>query len=362
MKKILIKAYAQLNLGDDLFIKLLCERYKDVEFYLYATEEYKNLKGIESENLKLLYSDSFQKKLINKIGRKLGIANVLEDKLCKEMDGVVNIGGSIFMENDFSMEDFKIRERNLKNGKNYFIMGANFGPYKTEEYLNMYREFFKKCKDICFRDNYSYELFKELPNVRVGKDIVFSIKGEKKEGEYILFSLILPKKKSGLSEDQYFTNLKNLVFDLVKDGKKVKFISFCSGEGDEEAIEKLSNMIPNEYQKNISKYFYRGDLKEALEVIENSSAVVATRFHAMILGFAFGKKVLPISYSNKMVNVLNDIDFKGKYATFSNFKNLNMEVLNENPRVSEEQLESLAIDGELHFKELDKFLNEKGEL
>ena len=142
----------------------------------------------------------------------------------------------------------------------------------------------------------------------------------------------------------------------------VKFISFCSGEGDEEAIEKLSNMIPNEYQKNISKYFYRGDLKEALEVIENSSAVVATRFHAMILGFAFGKKVLPISYSNKMVNVLNDIDFKGKYATFSNFKNLNMEVLNENPRLSEEQLESLAIDGELHFKELDKFLNEKGEL
>ena len=107
MKKILIKAYAQLNLGDDLFIKMLCERYKDTEFYLFATPEYENLKGIESNNLKILYNDTFAKKILFRLGRKFGISNILEDLKVKELDGVVNIGGSIFIENDFSKEDFK---------------------------------------------------------------------------------------------------------------------------------------------------------------------------------------------------------------------------------------------------------------
>lgn len=362
MKKILIKAYTQMNLGDDLFIKLLCERYKNIEFYLYTTEEYKDLIGIESKNLKIIYNDTFQKKLINNIGRKFGIANVLEDRLCKKMNGVVNIGGSIFIENDFSSEDFKIRERNLKNGKNYYVIGANFGPYKTEKYLNMYREFFKKCRDVCFRDRYSYELFSELKGVRLGKDIMFSMRNVEKEGEYILFSLILPKQKNNLNEEQYFMSLRNLIFDLIKSGEKIKFISFCKGEGDEKAIEKILNMIPNEYKKNISSYFYRGNLKEALKIIENSKEIVATRFHAMILGFVFGKRVLPISYSDKMLNTLKDIEFSGKYATFTNFKNLNIEVLKENPILSREKLKNLAEDGEIHFKELDRFLNEKGEI
>ena len=79
MKKILIKAYAQLNLGDDLFIKMLCERYRDVEFYLFANSEYENLKGIESNNLKILYNDTFIKKFLFRLGRKFGISNILED-------------------------------------------------------------------------------------------------------------------------------------------------------------------------------------------------------------------------------------------------------------------------------------------
>lgn len=71
MKKILIKAYTQLNLGDDLFIKILCERYENTEFYLFATPEYKNLKGIKTNNLKILYNDTFTKKVLFRLGKKL---------------------------------------------------------------------------------------------------------------------------------------------------------------------------------------------------------------------------------------------------------------------------------------------------
>ena len=30
-----------------------------------------------------------------------------------------------------------------KRGKSVFVLGANFGPFETEEFLNDYKEFFK---------------------------------------------------------------------------------------------------------------------------------------------------------------------------------------------------------------------------
>ncbi|MGL5377345.1 MAG: polysaccharide pyruvyl transferase family protein [Cetobacterium sp.] len=359
MKKILIKAYAHFNLGDDLFIKMLCERYSDTQFYLYATPQYEELKGIDSENLNLLSNNSLAKKVLFRIGRNFGIPNILEDFKARELDGVVNIGGSIFIENDFSEEDFKIRERNLKFGKNYFILGANFGPYKTEEFKEVYSDFFKKCKDVCFRENYSYELFKDLDNVRYGNDIVFNLKKDSLEVEdYVLFSIVLPSGRPGFKgiESEYFNRLKSLILDILKNGKKVKLMSFCKEERDEEAIVKLLNMIPNEQHKNITKYFYNGDLNEALEIISKAESVVATRFHAMILGFVLKKPVFPIAYSLKMTNLLEDLSFEGNFASLDNLKNLSYEKFKENICLTEEKLLEASKNAEKHFLKLDEFL------
>ncbi|MGL6066418.1 MAG: polysaccharide pyruvyl transferase family protein [Cetobacterium sp.] len=360
MKEILIKAYAHLNLGDDLFIKMLCERYENTQFYLYATPEYEELKGIDSNNLNILINNNFFKKVFFHLGRKIGISNILEDLKSRKMDGVVNIGGSIFIENNFSEEDFKIREKNLKFGKNYFVLGANFGPYKNEEFKETYFNFFKECKDICFREKYSYELFKDLENVRYGNDIVFSLKRDAVETEdYVLFSIVLPSGREGFKgiESEYFNRLKSLILDVIKDGKKVKLMSFCQEERDEEAIIKLLNMIPNQQHKNISKYFYRGDINEALDTINKAESVVATRFHAMILGFVFKKPVFPIIYSKKMTNVLEDLEFKGNFASLDNLKNLNYEKFKENVALEENSLVKASQDGEKHFLKLDEFLN-----
>ncbi|WP_297596989.1 polysaccharide pyruvyl transferase family protein [uncultured Cetobacterium sp.] len=358
MKKVLIKAYAQLNLGDDLFIKMLCERYENTNFYIFTTSEYENLKGIDSNNLKIMYNNSLLKRVLSNLGRKCGIPNILEDIFSKNIDAVVNIGGSIFIENKFSEEDFKIRERNLKNGKNYFVLGSNFGPYKDEEFKEKYYNFFEKCQDVCFRERYSYDIFKDLENVRFGKDIVFNLKGNSVEGDYVLFSIILPSKRDELIkfESEYFNRLKALVLEIVKNGRKIKFMSFCKGEGDEEAIEKLFNMIPNKYHKNISIYFYRGDLKEAIEIIANANSIVATRFHAMILGFVFKKTVFPVAYSKKMTNILDELEFKGNFVTLQNMRDLTYEKFIENTPLPLNVLARASQDGERHFIKLDEFL------
>ena len=43
-------------------------------------------------------------------------------------------------------------------------------------------------------------------------------------------------------------------------------------------------------------------------ILANSKAIISTRYHGMILGWLLDKKVLPIIYSKKMKNVIDDID------------------------------------------------------
>ena len=45
----------------------------------------------------------------------------------------------------------------------------------------------------------------------------------------------------------------------------------------------------------------------------------------MILGWVFNKPVLPIVYSSKMTNVINDIEFNGLYIDFENLESIDTE-------------------------------------
>lgn len=363
MKKILIKAYAQINLGDDLFIKMLCERYPDINFYIFATERYTKLDGLKLNNLYIKYNDNYYKKIIMKIGNYLNIPNLLEDNFSKNITGVVNIGGSIFIENNFSQEDYLIRSRNLKFGKNYFILGSNFGPYKSEKFKKDYEIFFENCKDVCFRDSKSYEMFKNISTVRQGQDIVFSLNTDNIidniENDYNLISVILPSKRKELKqmESEYFATMKKFIIESAKNNEKTKLMSFCKDEGDEIAISKILSMIPNEYHKKISVYYYRGNLNEALSIIKSAKRIVATRFHAMILGFVFNKPVFPICYSEKMINVLKDLEFKGNFVSFNKIAKFSYEKLLENKPLDESVLFKAKKGGEKHFNILDEFLN-----
>ena len=56
----------------------------------------------------------------------------------------------------------------------FFVLGANFGPYHTEEYRSAMDKVYTKLKDICFRDTYSKNLFADNDHVRQAPDILFS--------------------------------------------------------------------------------------------------------------------------------------------------------------------------------------------
>ncbi len=46
---------------------------------------------------------------------------------------------------------------------------------KLKNIIIIFHNMLSDVEDVCFRDKYSYNLFKELPNARQAADIVFSM-------------------------------------------------------------------------------------------------------------------------------------------------------------------------------------------
>lgn len=340
--KIFVNAFLENNLGDDLFVDILLNRYPQHTFYTIS-KDFKPRK-----NLKVL-SNNFLIKVIRKLSLKPILAN--------RCDMSVVIGGSMYME-----ETPQDTNKNFSLGKNpYCILGVNFGPYKTDQYYQNVHNFFSKAQDVCFREKYSYNLFKELPNVRCAPDIVFSMDTSKipiTNKKRVIFSIISCKRKiSEKYEEQYQNTIIEMTRFFIEKEYEICYMSFCKDEGDEGAIEGILNKCDENIKNKITTYYYRGNIEEALEQLANSQIIVGSRFHANILGMVFGKTIIPMAYSDKTKNVLEDLNFKGKIIDIKNLEQFNIkkdltdETLNYKIDISNAKKKA-----EEHFEKLDELL------
>lgn len=352
--KINLYGYVNNNLGDDLFFEYVANRYPNHMFNLFALPKYADSFS-KLENIKLV-SPSLSKRIFNKLYRIILRRNL--NIYSSNVNVSMLVGGSLFMESinwEIGYQDFK--NKFLESNKN-FLLGANFGPFTSQEYYDLYQEEFTKFEDICFREEYSKNLFNNLKNVRVAPNILFGIKNNEftiSEEKKVFFSIIKPSFRKDLlgRDNKYYEGIHELIKNYKLKGYKISLVSFCQGEGDEEAIDIIYSLLND--KKDVQKKYYKGfNREEILNEIACSEIIVATRFHAMILGWVFNKKVLPIIYSNKTLNVINDVKFKGKYIDIRKDENY---ILNYNDICKLEDVKSLAIKSERHFEMLDEVLN-----
>ncbi len=366
MKKMMICAYTEFNLGDDLFIKVLCERYPDTRFMIIAPRLYK-LVFKDIKNLKVYASDSVLFRGVNYVFRKLKLhPNFVQRLLGDQSDGTVHIGGSIFMQGEGWAEYVAAAEDVRNKSKPYYLMGANFGPFTDEGYVQHYRKVFPEYTDVCFREQYSYDLFKDLDNVRMAPDIIFQLKYDGAEppaeknggqGRTIAISVIKPSSKALTGfDDLYYEKMKDVAIHFIQQGYAVHFMSFCQHEGDQEAITHILGLIPAEYQGQTHVHLYKTDIDDILAALSDASFIVASRFHAMILGWVFGKPVFPIAYSKKMINVMQDAYFDGKYTDFAHLAELTPEMVYDSMATNTIDVTLQANQAEKHFEQLDAYL------
>lgn len=360
MKKVMLKAYCKNNLGDDLFLKIISDRYKN-EFYSICSPKYKYINRFNNISFNKSYIKYYTYRILEKIFKK---NKLMERKYFKKSNYVVTIGGSIFIENDKNSVN-EIVKRFDTQGKNHYILGANFGPYKSEKYKQIIEKFvFESAEDVCFRDSFSYNLFNNNKKIRQAPDIIFSLDISKvniiKSKKIIISVIDCCNRFSNKTTENYEHTILEIINRFTKLNYEVILMSFCKAEGDEKAINRIINKITDKKIKKLtSKYYYRGNIEEALNVIGDSEIVFGSRFHANILGLIMNKTVIPIAYSDKTINVMRDINFQGKIIDIRNISNFSINDISEKDFNYKCDVSAQKKEAVKHFEKLDMVLKGK---
>ena len=312
---VFVYAFTGINVGDDLFIHKLVSSYPDIRFVLMASRPYREMFA-RYRNVTVYEEEGF----LLRAGKKLRIDDRIRWRISHECDYAVLIGGSIFQEYP-GWENQHQWYRELFNNDRLYFLGCSWGVCRTKRYEEEMRGVFSGVRDICFRDRRSYSTFSELPNVRYAPDILFGFDwspyAQIREKKQVLISTVNCRSENiGLDahEARHHQFLGSLTEDFVARGYRVVFCAFWEGDGDLAAARMIQAALPPRVQTQTSVVSYCGtNMEQILELIVESEYMVATRFHAMILGLGAGKKVLPLIYHIKLRNVLEDLSFRSPY-------------------------------------------------
>ena len=308
--KVMLFAYLDNNIGDDLMLKLLSERFPDSQFYCYT-------------------SNTVVRNTLSQFGNFILRDPIDRNKDLMGMDIILSIGGSIF--NDLNTIRgklarikkilFLIKARN--KGKKIITLGCNLGPYNDRLGVLLTLSELGKNSLITVRDRASFDLVssnKKLNNLYLADDIVYN-----------LDFLSVTKIKSGLGisafrsthagENNYdnYQALAKIANEYIKKNNKVvKIFAFDSEtENDLAAAHHILDLIEN---KNMVKVVpYIGNIERFLSEFSSCECQIAIRFHSAILSDLFKIPFYPIAYSNKMKEFIGD--------KFPNFNVINISSL-----------------------------------
>lgn len=303
-KRILLIGYALMNLGDDLFLSMVINRYPNVGIDLCVPKGF-HYPFLKAKNVNIIFKDVMELKLDTYLA-------------------VVYVAGSVFTEDAKDYEFKKWLDENiiiLKKKKIPFLfISSNYGPEYTKKWFKLCDSIIKNSFQVNFRDKISCEKF-NYPNIKYFPDLVLSLKYKKKKkikdtvGISVIDLYSIFRGKTNKYYFNYLNFLKKNIIEYIETGKKIYLFSFCKHEKDEFAIKNLLDIIDKKYYKRIRVIAYNGNISKFLNSYSRMEYVLCTRFHSMILSHVFEQKVFVCSYSKKLINVIESYKFNYDYLS-----------------------------------------------
>lgn len=365
-KKVYIRAYIAGNFGDDLFIRIVCERYPAVQFWIIGSQRYcHNFDDVP--NLHYVKNDTLIKKLLRKsmnmIGKLFNISFLRYFSIdyiwgaicCKKFDLCLLVSGSYFIEwtDDLGYWDYYFHMEKEFYSTAPCVLDINFGPYKREKYLEFYLNEMKKACFLSVRDRKTLYLLKESGAV-YAPDMVFLYDKKrnipyKYNNEYIVIAVV----NNMVATDQYYKKMYELEEYAYGKGYNVVLLSMCSSEGDGKTIEILCKKS-QKLEDRIAIFEYgKKKIEEVVGLIAGADLVIAGRYHAMVISWVCNTPVVPICYSTKMINVIQDLAKECRYYTLEKIQEMKAEEVFEVNLYAMPDIQKIKKLAEDNFKYLD---------
>lgn len=369
MKKILLFACVEKNIGDDLFIYVLCNRYKHCEFVISDRAKYGNLLKISnlsfSRTVKYLKGTCDYNSYISRFKKLVGkIIYKTLSLFYGHNNFIVYIVGNTFRNYSYKGKEQIQWLKNMVNlSSKFYLLSTNYGPCDDERWITDCSEAFGKITDICFRDKESFNLFSNLSNVRFAPDAVLTLKTDitKKQvnSKNIIISIINCRERYSEKvlekADIYENKISEISDKYIESGFEV--ILLCSNtDQDYPAADRIRKK--SKFGDKIRIFKYNGNYEDVFELYRESICVISTRLHSMILAWIFQTPVFPISYDIKVSNLIDSYNFNNDYCQLSNIEELSYDKIVESFKNYDFTFfNNLQSEAEKQFSKLDLFLN-----
>lgn len=348
--------FSEQNYGDDAFVCMLANRYPDISFVISGLRA--NLRAFEDIRNIIVHNNSELSLKINKALKKLTQKDILYYMQAHKCKICLTIGGSIFIEPPRKNLHTYLRDKKCKfyPKKKNVILGANFGPYQSGLFVVFFKNEFQRYNLVTFRDKKSYEIFKTIPSVKYAPDILFGLQSIYREvaypqytKEYVVISVI----NAADEEELYIDKIVEIIHNYMSMNLKCVLLSLCHNQGDYDLCNKINEKSGGQAEV----LDYDGNIQVVMQCIKNAEYVIASRFHAIITSLVFGVPCLPVIYSDKTSNMLNDIEFNGMCCHIDALKEMSLESIDLNRKRNYiVDLEKVKEESKGHFEEFDKYL------
>lgn len=348
---VLLEAYLERNFGDDLFVTLLINRYRNHRFYLLDDRK----KGYA------LVGDS----------RFGNVCLITEEEAFSDMQkfgAYLLVGGDFYHANG----DYHARVRRAKaiheNGGYVLILGASLYKTYPADRLPFVQEFFRFVDVMTLRERTSYAQCEALmPDscALLSSDMAFTLAseyGKKQERKGIRKLGISVRRKMDGTEEQFKVYCKTITDVTMahlnaNEDNRVCFLALStSGFDDRDVIDQIRGLLPHGMNNRIDEIEYSRDVYSFMDEVSTCDALICTRFHSLCLALIQEKPFYPINYEAKVENLLKDIGFGGTSVDYGVYMapEAVLQALQEN-RVDEEKYREY-VERARHFFDMSDFV------